>query len=276
MYNYDMKLKVKNLNVYIDTKQILNDINFNINENDVIAIIGPNGHGKSTILKSIINHYSLTKEGSIRLNSNEINNLTTNQIANLGIFYCSQNPVEIPGITQLDLYKSILNNINNEPLKIGQMYLQISKNLKKLNLDESVLERYVNVGFSGGEKKKNEILQMLLLDPNIILLDEIDSGLDIDTFNIISNIVLEEIKKNKSVVFVTHNYNLINKLNPNKVLLVVNGKIVKEGDKNLADEIFNIGFNNYFKKNNIKIDRQKQNYSLGSCGVKHEKTNQNK
>ncbi len=271
-----MNLCIKNLNVQIEQKKILKNIDFSINKGDVVAIIGPNGHGKSTILKSIINHYSLTKDGSIKLDDKEINNLSTNEITNLGVFYCSQNPIEIYGITQLDLYKSILNNINKEPLKISEMYFQISKNLKKLNLDESILERYVNVGFSGGEKKKNEILQMLLLNPNIILLDEIDSGLDIDSFNTIVDIIDDEIKQHKSVLFVTHNHNLIDRLNPNKVLVVANGEIVKVGDKSLTDEIFKIGFNKYFKNNGIILEKEKKIDSLGSCGAKNGKTYKDK
>lgn len=271
-----MELSVKKIKVTIDDNVILNDISFDVNQGDIIAIIGPNGHGKSTILKSIINHYSLKIDGKILLDKKNIVNLSPDEITNLGIFYCSQNPIEIHGITQLDLYKSILNVKNNKPLKISEMYIKISKNLKKLGFDESILERYVNVGFSGGEKKKNEIVQMLLMNPEIILLDEIDSGLDIDTFNNIIDIIKEEIQLKKSVILVSHNHELIKKLNPNKVILIANGQIVKIGDINLANEIFTKGFKKYFIEQNISINKKERINSLGSCGANHGKVKKNK
>lgn len=261
-----MLIEIKNLEANIDNKNIINNINIDIKDNDTIAILGPNGHGKSTILKSIIGHYSFSYKGNIIYNKEEIINLNTYEITQKGIFYSNQNPIEIPGVSQLDLYKSILNSKTLENVKISELFLKINKNMKKLQFKEEILTRSVNVGFSGGEKKKNEILQMLLLDPKLILLDEIDSGLDIDVLNLICDILKQEQKNNKTIVFITHNKKMLNELKPNKILVVANGTIVKEGDILMANEIFDLGFKKYFRKENIVLE-DKEKIILEGCKI---------
>ncbi len=265
-----MKFSIKNLFVNIGEKNIIQDFNLDIKEGEVVAILGPNGHGKSTILKSIINHYSLVKTGSILLDETDITHLSPDEIAHHKVFYCTQNPIEIPGVSQIDLYKSILNAYSNEPLKIAEIYKKINGALNKLHFTDEILTRSVNDGFSGGEKKKNEIVQMLLLNPDTILLDEIDSGLDIDTLNLIADIIKEQIVLKKTVIFITHNKTLIDKLNPHRVIVVANGQLVKEGDISLAYEIFDKGFLKFFKSHNITLINNKPDNFLMNCGAKHE------
>lgn len=265
-----MSLLLKNLSIFIDEKLIVEDVNLSLNKGDVVAILGPNGHGKSTILKSIINHYSINKKGQIFFNQNNITNKSPDEISRLGIFYSLQYPLEIPGITQLDLYKSILNVKAKEPLKISEIYLTISKNLKMLNFNNDILNRAINEGFSGGEKKKNEIMQMLLQDPELILLDEIDSGLDIDTFDNIAKIIVEQKKKGKTIIFISHNQKMVDILKPNKVIVMANGKIIEEGNIQLAKQIFKSGFKKYFNDKNIQLKKEsnkKVNETLKGCGV---------
>ena len=268
-----MKLSIKNLHVSVLEKQIINDFNLDVKAGEVIAILGPNGHGKSTILKSIINHYSLQKQGKIMLDKTDITNMSPDEIAHHKIFYCTQNPIEIPGVSQIDLYKSILNSFSTKPLKIIDMYKKINGALSKLNFSDEILTRSVNDGFSGGEKKKNEMVQMLLMEPEVILLDEIDSGLDIDTLNLIADIIQEQIAAKKTVIFITHNKTLIDKLNPNRVIVIADGKKVKEGDINVAYDIFNQGFKKFFSNNNIKLATKKPDNLLMSCGAKNEHKN---
>ncbi len=270
MYNFNMKLTIKNLSVNVGEKAIIDDFNLTVNQGQVLAILGPNGHGKSTILKSIINHYELTKKGTIKLDDTDITHLSPDEIAHHKIFYCTQNPIEIPGVSQVDLYKSILNAYSPQPLKIADIYKKIHNALAKLNFSEEILTRSVNDGFSGGEKKKNEMVQMLLMEPEIILLDEIDSGLDIDTLNQIADIIKEQIALKKTVIFITHNKTLIDKLQPDKVIVIADGKKVKEGDIQIAYDIFANGFNKFFKANNISLNKPQKDNLLMHCGAKHE------
>lgn len=243
-------LKIDKLSVKVDNNnKILKQIDMAIDKGDVVVILGPNGHGKSTILKSIMNHYSFIKSnGNILYNDIDITNKNTSEIAQLGFFLSSQSPIEINGITNIDFYTSLLKENSNQKVSIFEAYKKINAYLKKINFDESILKRYINQGFSGGEKKKNEIMQMLLLNPEIIMLDEIDSGLDVDTYETIIDILLEEKENRKTIIFITHNIKLIERLKPNKFFLIVNGKVVQTGDYQTANETLKKGFNKYLIK----------------------------
>ena len=237
-----MSIRIQNLNVIKNAEKILDNLNLSFEDGDVICIMGKNGEGKSTLLKSIMgfkNTYDIT--GSINFNGLDISNKSIDERSSMGIFLSFQDPVEISGIKMIDYYRSIFNkkyNTNN----ILKMYKIFEDTLKVVELNHDFLSRSINDGFSGGEKKKNEIVQMLLLNPDVIMLDEIDSGLDFDTTNLIINIVKNRINQKKTVIFISHNLSTIKKLNPNKVVLLADKKIVDVSDIKLAIKIFEKGY----------------------------------
>ncbi len=259
-------LTLKNLDIKIDKKNILKDININAKSGECIAILGQNGEGKSTILKTIMGHYSTSiGKGEIIFKENLINNLKSFERSKLGIFLINQNPIEIEGLKTIDFYKSILN-AKGIKLKTIEFYKTIEKNLKLVNLNQDILERDFNLGFSGGEKKRNEIIQMLLLKPELILVDEIDSGLDVDSFKIIVDILKQQLKNGKTMIIVSHNKELIKQLQPNKIYLLANQTIVHTGNYDFAMDIMENGFKKVLNKLNIK-DQDKK--ILGTCIGEH-------
>lgn len=238
-------LKINSLKANIKGKNVLKNINLEVDKGDIVAILGPNGHGKSTILKSIFNHYSIDKEsGTISFNDNDITNMSPDEISKLGLFLCMQSPDEIQGVSMIDFLRSIANSHSEDKVKISELYTKIENSLKKLNLNREVLKRSVNSNFSGGEKKKSEIIQMLLINPKLLLLDEIDSGLDVDSLNDIINIINEWYNQDKerSIVIVSHNERIFNKIQPNKVFVVQNGEIKLSGQKDIIDKVNKEGY----------------------------------
>lgn len=256
-------LKITNLNINIDQNPILENISLEIQNGDVVCILGQNGQGKSTLLKAIMGLHGYTQEnGTIIYNNNVIDGLTVTERAKIGIFLANQNPIEIDGIVMLDFYKSILET-NDKNVNFLKMYKKIEDILKIVKLSNDVLKRYVNVGFSGGEKKKNEIVQMLLLNPELILLDEIDSGLDIDTVKLIINIINTEISNKKTVIYISHSKQTIDALKPNKVILLHGHKIVASGGYELAQQITNDGYTKTLTKLGIKETKQTLDACIG-------------
>ncbi len=237
------KIQINNLSISINEKKILNNINLEINKGDVIAIVGPNGNGKSTLLKSIMNHYSVEKEsGDILIDGVSTNEMEPNEIMKNGIFFAPQNSEEIPGVLMIDFLKAIVNANRDTPIKMAELFKNIEAILKDLNLDRSILKRFVNHGFSGGEKKKSEILQMKLLNPECILLDEIDSGLDVDSIKLVINELKKIVDGEKSLIIVSHQQKIFDVIKPNKVIVIMDGKIIKEGDYSLLEKINNEGY----------------------------------
>ena len=237
------KIQINNLSISINEKKILNNINLEINKGDVIAIVGPNGNGKSTLLKSIMNHYSVEKEsGDILIDGESTNEMEPNEIMKKGIFFAPQNSEEIPGVLMIDFLKAIVNANRDTPIKMAELFKNIEAILKDLNLDRSILKRFVNHGFSGGEKKKSEILQMKLLNPECILLDEIDSGLDVDSIKLVINELKKIVDGEKSLIIVSHQQKIFDVIKPNKVIVIMDGKIIKEGDYSLLEKINNEGY----------------------------------
>lgn len=238
-------LKINSLKVNIKDKNVLKNINLEVGKGDIVAILGPNGHGKSTILKSIFNHYSTEKkEGQIIFNNVDITNMSPDEISKLGMFLCVQTPDEIQGVNMIDFLRSIANSHSKEGVKISDLYNNVENSLKKLNLNREILKRSVNTNFSGGEKKKSEIMQMLLINPKLLLLDEIDSGLDVDSLNDIINIINEwfEQDKERSVVIVSHNERIFNRIKPNKVFVVQSGEIKITGGIEVIEKINSEGY----------------------------------
>ena len=238
-------LEVKDLHVSVDDKEILKGLNLDINEGEIHVLMGPNGAGKSTLANAILNNseYKITG-GDIIFNNENITNLKTYEIARKGILLSFQSPEEIPGLSVLNFIRVIKSNFNNETISSFMIKDEIIDKMKNLNMKEEYITREVNVGFSGGEKKKNEMLQMLMLNPKLIILDEIDSGLDVDAIKDVASSIKALKNDNNSFLIITHSNRLIDELDVTNVSIIEDGKIIKNGDSTLINKIFEEGFNN--------------------------------
>jgi len=237
----DLYAKVKD-----SDKEIIKGLNLEIKENEIHVIMGPNGAGKSTLSNIIFNNpkYEITK-GYILFEGEKINDLKPNEIAKKGIFMSFQIPEVIPGITNAEFLKSAKTSITGEKVNLFEFANELDENMSKLNINKDYINREVNVGFSGGEKKKNEILQMLTLNPKLAILDETDSGLDVDAIKTVSNGIKIFKNEHNSVLIITHNNKIIKDLDVDYVHILVDGKIVKTGNKDLAKEIEEKGYKEY-------------------------------
>lgn len=244
-------LEIKNLHTIAEDdhdKKILNGLNLTINEGEIHVIMGPNGGGKSTLANTCFKSpkYIIT-EGNIIFDEEDITEKTTDYIAKKGMFMSFQTPEEIPGISVASFLKATKKSITGKNPDIYKFYTETNDIMKKLDIDTNYTSRDFNVGFSGGEKKKNEILQMLLLNPKLAILDETDSGLDVDAIKTVSKgINLYKNNKN-SVLIITHSTKILEDLDVDKVHILVNGKIVDTQDSSLAYYIEKNGYNKYLK-----------------------------
>lgn len=237
------EIVIKNLSVSINGKTILDDINLEFKKGDIVGLIGPNGNGKSTLVKSIMKHYSTKIEsGKILIDNKSINDLQPNEVAQKGFFLAPQTSEEIDGILMIDFLKSALGSLHQRKISLIELYKTINPVLKDLEIDPSFLHRFLNFGFSGGEKKKSEILQMVLFNPRVVFLDEIDSGLDVDSLKIIAREIKKWYTPDKILIIVSHNEKLFKEITPNKVCLIINGKIEKIGDYSLIEKVNREGY----------------------------------
>ncbi len=240
-------LEVKNLHVSINGNKILKGINLTINAGEVHAIMGPNGSGKSTLAQVLAGReeYEVT-EGEVLYNGENLLELSAEDRARKGIFLAFQYPVEIPGVSNVNLLKTAVNEIrkfhNEEELDAIDFLNLIKDKMKLVELDESFLKRSVNEGFSGGEKKRNEIFQMAVLNPKLAILDETDSGLDIDALKVVANGVNKLKSKDNATIVVTHYQRLLDYIVPDFVHVLYNGQIVKSGGKELAFKLEEKGY----------------------------------
>lgn len=244
-------IKIENLKVEIEGKVILNDLNLVINKGEVHTIMGPNGTGKSTLTKVIMGdpHYKVL-EGKIYFNDIDITNLKVDERARLGIFLGMQLPLEIEGVTNADFLRTAISAKDKANFKLMPFIKELDKNVESLKMNKDMIHRGINVGFSGGERKKNEILQMYMLKPSCVLLDEIDSGLDVDSLKIVGENVTKYKEEYKpSILLITHYQRLLNYIKPDFVHIMKDGKIVKTGDASLVKEIEEVGYENIIAGN---------------------------
>jgi len=250
-------LEVKNLHVSINGNKILKGINLKINAGEVHAIMGPNGSGKSTLAQTLAGReeYVVT-DGKVLYNGENLLELSPEDRARKGLFLAFQYPVEIPGVSNVNLLKTALNEIrkfhNEEELDAIDFLNLIKDKMKLVDLDESFLKRSVNEGFSGGEKKRNEIFQMAVLNPKLAILDETDSGLDIDALKVVANGVNKLKSKDNATIIVTHYQRLLDYIIPDFVHVLYDGKIVKSGGKELAFELEEKGYD-WLKNSKEKV-----------------------
>ena len=241
-------LEIKKLYVKLadEDKEILKDFNININKGEIHAIMGPNGTGKSTLSKVIFNSnkYKITS-GDILFEEKSIKGLNTDEIAKLGLFLSNQLPPEIDGVSTSDFLRTALNEKENTPLMT--FINKITNASKDLHFEDNMIHRNLNKGFSGGEKKKNEILQLKVLEPKFIILDEIDSGLDVDSLKIVCENINNYIKEHKdsSILIITHYPRILEYIKPDFVHVMTDGTITLTGPYNLAKEIEKNGYKNY-------------------------------
>lgn len=241
-------LEIKDLHAVAGEKEILNGLNLNVNKGEVHVIMGPNGAGKSTLANVILNNPEYRKTcGSVVFDGEDISNLSTDKIAKKGVFMSFQSPEEIPGISTFNFLKVAKNKIDEKPVKVFELKDTVKRYMEELNMNSKLIDRNLNVGFSGGEKKKNEILQMLVLNPKLVILDETDSGLDVDAVKAVSKGIEMYKSADNAVVIITHNMKILESLDVDYVHILVDGKIVETGTAELASEIEENGFGKYKK-----------------------------
>lgn len=270
-------LEIKDLHVYAGDKAILKGIDLVVKSDEIHAIMGPNGNGKSTLLATIMGHpaYQVTK-GSILFDGEDVLAMSVDERSRKGLFLALQYPKEISGVTNSDFLRAAMNARSAKPLSLFQFIKEIDKGIQQLKMKEDLAHRFVNDGFSGGEKKRNEILQMMLLKPEIALLDEIDSGLDVDAIRIVSEAIIKmKEETHLGLMVVSHYERFFTALKPTHAHVIIDGMIVYEGGEDLVYKIDNEGYDWLYDTLHLekKQDKRKAPLSLGSCA--HNKAGKN-
>ncbi|MBS3162448.1 Fe-S cluster assembly ATPase SufC [Candidatus Woesearchaeota archaeon] len=239
------KLEIIDLHVEVEGREILKGINLTIHPGKIHTIMGPNGSGKTTLANTLMGHprYKITK-GKIILDGIDITKKPTNERAKLGLFLSFQHPHEIPGLNITNFLRTAVNNNSEKPYSVIDFYNLLKQQMSELNIDPAFAKRNLNEGFSGGEKKRMEILQLVLLQPKYAVLDETDSGADVDAIKIISKAITNQVKKNLGVMLITHYNKIFNYIKPDEVSILMHGKIIKQGGYELAQIIEKDGFEN--------------------------------
>jgi hypothetical protein len=239
----DVLLQIKDLHAGVEGKEILKGLDLTVRKGEVHVILGPNGSGKSTLMNVIMGHpkYEMTG-GSLILEGEDIGELRAFERARRGLFLAFQTPEEIPGITVENMIRTARQVITGEKVKLLAFRKELNAMMAALKVDPSYAQRYLNVGFSGGEKKRSEVLQLLMFAPKVALLDETDSGLDVDAVQIVSEGVAKFHNENNACIIITHNAKILDKLKVDYVHVLARGKIVREGGAELVQEINEAGF----------------------------------
>ena len=263
------KLKIEDLYVSVNDKEILKGLTIEFSSNETIALLGPNGNGKSTLLQTIMGNPNYTiNSGNIWFDDKDITKLSIDERSKLGLFLGMQYPSEVPGVNNSDFLKSALNAHREKPVSLFEFYKILDNAYKQVHIPFEMSTRNLNEGFSGGEKKKNEILQMLVLNPEIVMLDEIDSGLDVDAIQTVANVIKEEQQK-RGFLIVSHYAKLYDLIHIDKAIVLINGKIAKVGNKDLIKKIDEQGYE-WLKAEGIefKDDTSMSSVSIGTCATK--------
>ncbi|MEQ9364393.1 MAG: Fe-S cluster assembly ATPase SufC [Leptospirales bacterium] len=233
-----LMLEIKDLHVSVQGKEIVKGLNLQIPKGEIHAIMGPNGSGKSTLSYTILGHpnYEITK-GDILLDGRSVLDMPTDERARAGLFLSLQYPTSIPGVTQTNFLRNVLKNIRGADVPVKDFRKELKEAMGALDIDNSFMSRYVNDGFSGGEKKRNEILQMSMIKPKMAILDEIDSGLDIDALRIIAEGIESMRGDDRSMLIITHYQRVLNYLTLDRVHIFMEGRIQKSGGRDLAERL---------------------------------------
>ncbi len=236
-------LKIEGLRAEIEGQEILKGLDLEVNKGEIHAIMGPNGSGKSTLSNVLMGHprYEVTG-GSITFMDQDIFELEADERAQLGMFLAFQYPSEVPGVSVANFLRTAVNSVREEDLPIMEMYKLLQEKMKVMQMDPKFAERYLNEGFSGGEKKRNEILQMLMLEPKLAIMDETDSGLDIDALQVVSKGVNELRGPDFSAIVITHYNRILRYIEPDHIHVMLEGRIVTSGGKDLALELEDKGY----------------------------------
>ena len=250
-------LSIKNIDVLVEKKSVLKNFSLDIDKGSIHVIMGPNGVGKSTLSRVIMgdNNYKI-ENGSITFNGEDITNMSTDMRSRLGIFLAMQYPLEIDGVSNQDFLRTAMSSHQGKNVGLYDFIVNCEKAVEELKMDKNLIHRSLNVGFSGGEKKKNEVLQIKLLKPKFIILDEIDSGLDVDSLKIVANNIVKykEEKKDTAILIITHLTKILEYIKPDYVHVLGDGHIIKTGDYSLALDIEKDGYKKYLDKSNIMLE----------------------
>jgi Fe-S cluster assembly ATP-binding protein len=267
------KLIIKNLKVAVKGQPILKGVNLTVNEGETVALLGPNGHGKSTLLAAIMGNpaYEVT-DGSIELDGKDLLKMTPDVRSKAGLFLAMQYPSEIPGLNSADFLKAAMNAHREKPMSLFEFYNSLQSAYKELGIPFEMSKRNLNEGFSGGEKKRNEMLQMRLLQPKIAMLDEIDSGLDVDAMQIVAEAIRKEQARGAGFLIVSHYARLYNMINPTRAVVLVNGRIVVDGGPDIITKIDTKGYEWIKDELGIEIEKEEgapmNTVSIGACATK--------
>ena len=262
------ELIIKDLHVSVEGKEILKGVSLTIKPNETVALLGPNGHGKSTLLATIMGNpkYTVTK-GSIYLDGEDVLKMKVDERARKGLFLGMQYPSEVPGVVNADFLKAAVNARRETPIKLFEFYRAIESASKKMHISLDMAQRFLNEGFSGGEKKRNEILQMLLLKPDLAMLDEIDSGLDVDALVYVADAIKEVQQTSASFLVISHYEKLYQMIQPTRAIVMINGKIAVEGGVELINRIDTQGYEWIKYELGIEIEKDEVDMNKQSIGV---------
>jgi FeS assembly ATPase SufC len=269
-------LEIRDLHVSVEDKEILKGVNLTIGENEVHALMGPNGNGKSTLLAAIMGNpvYTVTK-GSITYDGKDVLAMPVNERSVAGLFLAMQYPQEIPGVTNSDFLRAAMNVRRESPVPLFTFIKSMEKTIQDLQMKEDFAHRFLNEGFSGGEKKRNEIVQMEMLRPSLAMLDEIDSGLDVDAMHIVANAINNlRAETGMSLMIVSHYERFFELIEPQYTHVLVDGKVVLEGDGQLARKIDTDGYDWIYAEYGIEVPCEKKAAhrpasTIGSCAVRN-------
>jgi Fe-S cluster assembly ATP-binding protein len=257
-------LVIKDLWVKVADINILKGVNLTVNEGETIALLGPNGHGKSTLLSAIMGHpkYQVT-QGSIEIDGKDVLSMSVDERSKAGLFLGMQHPSEVPGVINSDFLKAAINVRREKPISVIELYRTLENSSKQMKIALDLSHRHLNEGFSGGERKRNEILQMILLKPSIAMLDEIDSGLDVDALQTVAN-AITKLKQEKSLAFliISHYARLFEMIPPTRAVVMINGKIAIEGGKEIIAKIDGSGYEWIKKEYGISIEKESREENI--------------